>query len=124
MKQVIPIRSAEKATIFRRSFSSVPMTYRFDAAAVDGEAVQGEVEVRGSSWIFRKPPTTQPLRTSNAVRAGYWDTFFEVSVRAHQDLEVSVPKRDTGSLRPIAWIGVAVIAIVAGASLVLILGMR
>lgn len=113
MTKTIEIKAGQKATIFSRNFSSMPSTYQFHARALDGGGLAGELEVQGSQWIFRKPPTRQPLQAQNMVDAGYWDTFFRVSVIAHRDLEISVPGPKFPFLRWLIWLG-ALFVIIAG----------
>jgi hypothetical protein len=111
MTKTIRLKAEEKATIFRRNFSSVPIAYRFQAVALDGRKLAGEVEVQGSNWIFPKPPSMQALQADNVVHAGFWDTFFRVSVIAHRDLEVSIPTRGYHVMRWPIWFGVLVLII-------------
>jgi hypothetical protein len=108
MAETIQLRPGEKALIFSRSLSSVPMTYHFQATALDGEHPDGKVEIQGSHWIFRKPVLTQPLQLHNIVHAGFLDTFFKVSVIAHGDVTVTLPR---GSLsgRWIVWLAALII---------------
>ena len=115
MAETMQLRSGEKAVIFSRSLSSVPMTYHFQATALDGGPPDGQVEIQGSHWIFRKPVLTQQLQPHNVVHAGFWDTFFKVSVIAHGDVTVTLAER--GSSR---WI-VYLVALVIVAALVVFL---
>lgn len=116
MAETVRLQSGEKALIFSRSLSSIPMTYYFQATALDGGPPDGKVEIQGSHWIFRKPALTQPLQLHNIVHAGFLDTFFRVSVIAHGDVTVTLPK---GSLsgRWIVWLA----ALVTVAALVVFL---
>ena len=113
MAETIRLRSGEKATIFTRSLSSVPMSYHFQATALDEGTLDGEVEIRGSRWIFRTPPSTQRLQIHNIVRAGFWDTFFSVSVIAHSDMEVTIPTRSPHGMRWIVWLAALVLLMAA-----------
>ena len=113
------VTSGRKATILSRRFSSLPMAYHFHAKGIDGISPDGEVEVRGSHWIFRKPPSIQPLQEDNVVRAGFWDTFFSVAVIAHADIEVTFPKRH---LRRSWWIVSGVVLLILAALAIFFLG--
>ena len=112
MPKIIRVRPGEKVTIFRRNFSSVPIDFHFHASALDGGQPDGEVEIQGSDWIFPKKPTTQPLQKHNVVHAGFWDTFFSVSVIAHGEVEISTPKRSSNLTRWIVWPVIIVMVIV------------
>ena len=114
MTETIRLRAGEKATLFTRSLSSVPMSYHFQARVLDEGALDGEIEIRGSRWIFRTPPSTQQLQAQNIVYAGFWDTFFSVSVIAHCDMELTIPARQhPHALRWIVWGAVLVLVIAA-----------
>jgi hypothetical protein len=113
MAKTIRLAAQTAATIYRRNWSSVPATIHFDAIAIDGGAPMGQVEVRGSHWIFPKPVTTHPLKTKNTVQAGFWDTFFAIHVTAHTGIEVTVPEQSF-SLRPWLIGAIALIALAAG----------
>ena len=110
MAETIQLQPGEKAVIFSRSLSSVPMTYHFQATALDGGPPDGTIEIQGSHWIFRKPILTQRLQSHNVVHAGFWDTFFRVSVVAHGDVKVTLLKGSLSS-RWIIWLVALVIVI-------------
>jgi hypothetical protein len=95
------------------------MAYHFQTSAIDGTSPDGEVEVQGSHWIFRKPPLTQPLQADNVVHAGFWDTFFSVAVIAHADIEVTFPKR---RLHLASWIVWAVVLVILAVLAIFFLG--
>ena len=96
MDKTIRLKAGESTQIINRNFSSIPMEYMFTATAVTGGDPFGEIEIRGSNWIFPKQPQTRPLQRQNSVKAGYWDTFFRVTVTADTDLELSLPQRALG----------------------------
>jgi hypothetical protein len=102
----------ERRKVFKRSFSSVPLDYVFEARALnEGEEPEGIVEVKGSAWIFPKTPERQPLQGKNTVHAGFWDTFFSVTVTATNAIEVSVPARRLSSMRWVIWLALAVVTV-------------
>lgn len=103
MARTITLRSGETALIYRRRFSSLVMDIRFQAIALNAEPAAGEVTIQGSTWIFPKPPVIQPLQEQNVVRAGFWDTFFKISVTAHTDLEITAPGKAVDLPRWIVW---------------------
>ena len=113
MTETIQLRAGEKATLFTRSLSSVPMSYHFQATACDEGTLDGEIEIRGSRWIFRTPPSTQRLQADNTVHAGFWDTFFSVSVIAHSDMELIIPANRSHVMRWIVWLAILVLVIAA-----------
>lgn len=91
MAKVITIDPGETVVIFRRNFSSVLMVFRFYAEAADGQLPNGKVKIQGSNWVFPKAPVIKPLQTDNIAQAGYWDTFFSVSVTAHKAVSITLP---------------------------------
>ncbi len=113
MAKTISLQSGEKATLFTRSLSSVPMSYHFQATARDVNTLDGDIEIRGSRWVFRTPPSTQRLQAHNVVHAGVWDTFFSVSVIARCDMDVTIPTRRSHSMRWIVWLAVLVLLMAA-----------
>ncbi len=115
MANIIRLQSGEKTTLFTRSFSSVPMSYHFQATALNESTLDGDIEIRGSRWVFRTSPSTQRLQTHNVVHAGVWDTFFSVSVIAHCDMDVTIPTRRPHSMRWIVWLAVLVMLMAAAA---------
>jgi hypothetical protein len=118
MAKTIQLKPGKTAKIFQRNLSSVPMDFHFHASALDGGKPQGEVEIRGSNWIFPKPPITQPLEANNAVHAGFWDTFFSVTVIAHGEIEITTPNRHTSINRWIIW--AVVVTVILAVAIVLV----
>ena len=68
MAKTIRLKAGESAKIFHRSLSSLPMDFQFQALALDGGKPDGEIEIRGSDWIFLKSPVRQPLQEHNVVQ--------------------------------------------------------
>jgi hypothetical protein len=113
MVKQLSLKAGETTVIYRRNFSSVPMQIHFEAIATHGHPPQGTVEIRGSQWIFPKPPVQQPLHAMNTVKAGFWDTFFAIAVTADTDLTIVLPGRQSQALSPWLWGFLAVICGVA-----------
>ncbi|MEO1208533.1 MAG: hypothetical protein AAFX78_03240 [Cyanobacteria bacterium J06638_20] len=111
MARSITLRQGETAQIYQRRFSSLVTDIRFQAIARNSEPPAGEVTIQGSTWIFPKPPVTQPLQEHNVFRAGYWDTFFSISVTAHTDLEITAPGKMVDLTRWIVWAIVFVVIV-------------
>lgn len=106
----IQIAAGCRTRIIQRRFSSLAMTYTFNAAPVaQDEDVAGMVEVKGSDWIFPKPVKQVPLKRSNTVEAGGWDTFFSVYVTPESDVYISLSSRSLGRG---LWLVGAVMAVV------------
>ncbi|MEM6433795.1 MAG: hypothetical protein AAF773_08085 [Cyanobacteria bacterium P01_D01_bin.115] len=118
MAKTIRLKAGESAKIFHRSLSSMPMDFRFQALALDGGQPDGEIEIRGSNWIFLKSPVRQPLQEHNIVHAGFWDTFFTVSVIAHGELEITTPKRRSELALWIVWLVILVMVVAMATFLV------
>lgn len=117
MKKTIRLKSGEKAKIYSRSFSSVPLEYEFQAQPLGVDRLDGDVEVVITQLFFRQAPVIMPLRESNVVKAGLWDTFVNIYVIARSDLEVTVPKRNLGSLR---WVmGLAALIVLAAVTILI-----
>ncbi len=110
--RVVEVAAGERRQILRRFSNSVAMAYRFRAEPVDdGGRVSGLVEVRGSNWIFPKPPTTQPLEEDNTVDKGAWDTFFSVVVIPDRDVRIAMEDRTMHSGRLLAGIVAAIVVL-------------
>ena len=114
----IQIAAGCKTRIIRRRFSSLAMTYTFDAFPTrQDNYLTGIVEIKGSDWIFPKPAKKIPLQSSNTVMAGVWDTFFSVYVIPEVDVVITMPSKSFGGL---LWvIGMVVIVVVVAFSLFL-----
>jgi hypothetical protein len=87
------------------------MVIHFDAVALEGGQPTGEVEIRGSQWVFPKPALIQPLQAQNTVHADFWDTFFSIRVTAHTNIEVTLPGQTFDLTRWLIWVVVVLIAI-------------
>ena len=116
----IQVPAGCKTRIIRRRFSSLMMTYIFDAApTIQDDDLMGTVEVRGADWIFPKSPQRMPLQSRNTVTAGIWDTFFSVYVIPDVDVVISLPSR---AVKGLPWIiGLVAIAIVVIVAIALFL---
>ncbi|WP_223787257.1 hypothetical protein [Marinicella meishanensis] len=117
-KQTIKIPAGEQAQIFSRSFSSVPMTYVFQAESVIGGEPQGQVETRIRRSIGQGATKTKDLQRHNEVKASFWDTFVEIHVVANEDVLVSLPKRRFKALR---WPVMLALLVVLAASAVIMI---
>lgn len=114
------IADGYKMRIIQRQFSSLAVTYTFDAVPMiqDGY-LAGIVEIKGSHWIFPKPIQRVALQPSNTVTAGVWDTFFSVYVIPEVDVVISLPSKSIGGW---LWrIGLSVVGIVVVVAIALIL---
>lgn len=104
----------ERINVVRRAFSSVPMDYRFNArAAVPGAQLAGTVEVRKSRWILLGTRTTLPLQASNAVSAGFWNTFVSVDVVPDVDAFITFERRRVRNLRVLLFVVLLIFALAA-----------
>lgn len=117
-KQTIKIPAGEQALIFSRSFSSVPMTYTFQAESVMGGEPQGQVETRIRRSLGKGASETKDLQRHNEVKAGFWDTFVEIHVVANEDVLVTMPKRRLKALR---WPVLLALVVVLAASAVIMI---
>lgn len=64
-------------TLVATSFAQIPMSW---AVRFDGE-VEGEYELKKSSWIFPGTPVVGALTAHMTFERGLWNTFFRVRVR-------------------------------------------
>lgn len=62
----------------------------------------------------------QRLRSDNVVYAGFWDTFFSVSVIAYDELEVILPGRSWPVNRWVIWSAVLCVVVIILISLMII----
>jgi len=113
-QETILIEAGEKVEIFSRSFSSVPMTYKFSAKAIGSKPLSGVLEIDSKSMIFSNLEKIMDLQESNVVKASLWDTFMTVYVIASCDMEVKVSKRPATSLKRTLGLVTVVIAVAIG----------
>ena len=108
----------QKTKVFSTFSNSLDMTYRFRVEPnTPGERVAGTVEIRGSNWLFPKPPRSQPLKADCEVHKGVWDTLFSVHVEPTVDVTVT---RTVTSLGHLARLIIVASLVVAVALLVII----
>ncbi len=101
MIKSIRINAGERIKIFSSRFGSVPVEYEFQARTTGSDRLTGEVEVSAFTLFFRKPLLKFPLREKNLIKAGMWDTFVYIYVKANTDMEVTIPRRN---LRAARWV--------------------
>jgi len=111
------VKAGASARIVRKRLNSVPGVISFEAVPDAGATEPaGTVEIRGSRWIFPKPPVIVPLARHNRVGKGFWDTFFTVEVCPDDDVTVRVG--GTG-VPAILWVAAGFVVAAAAAVLVL-----
>ena len=102
----------QRLKVIRRSFSSVPMDYRFSARAkAPGDRLAGVVEIRKSRWIIPGPSTAHPLQATNVVSAGFWNTFVSVDVIPNVDAVITIEGRGVRNLRPLLLVALLIVAL-------------
>jgi hypothetical protein len=87
MPRTLTIPPGVRTRVFRRRFSSLPQTIRFDA-----DPPGGVVERIGSRWILGRTSATTPLQAHNECRKGYWDTFFEIYVTPDRPVRLTIDR--------------------------------
>lgn len=113
MKQVI-VRAGERTRLFGSFSNSVPATYRFSAEPlVEGEGVSGRVEVKGSTWLFPKPASTQELQAENSVTKGAWDTLYSVYVTPGSDVRITLTSAPVSQLWLIITLAITALAVIS-----------
>ncbi|MCB1581545.1 MAG: hypothetical protein R3E90_00410 [Marinicella sp.] len=113
MKEGTKIKKAERVRVFRRSFSSVPMTYQLTVKPVGTDDVSGTVEVEITQILFRKKNLINPLQINNVIKATLWDTFMDVYIRPDSDVIIEKPQRSISAKPLIVGLIVTVIALVS-----------
>ncbi len=89
--KIIEIKAGERRRIIRSFSNSMQKTYHFRAEPLGaGEELSGIVEVRGSRWLFPKPPFRQKLEEENSVDKGMWDSLFSVFVIPDCDVKITM----------------------------------
>lgn len=111
----ILIRAKQRQRILHMVSDSIPQTVQFAASSVAGGEVSGVVEIQGSLWLFRKPPSHRPLLPENLVRKGFWDAIFSIHVTPDQDIRVTLRSRHF-TARMLAWVLLGVVVVAAAAS--------
>lgn len=84
------VPAGERTRVVHRRSGSIPREYVIVTEQAGGGVPTGSVEVRGSRWLFRRPPTVVPLQPEVRVVKGFWDTLFSVHVVPDQDVTVTV----------------------------------
>lgn len=83
----VTARAGERTEIVRRFGGSIPTDFTIVVTPASGP-VEGDLEVRGSRWIWWKDPERRPLVPSQTVTKGFWDTRFSVVVIPRHDARV------------------------------------
>jgi len=108
----IHIPKGERKRILWKVSNSLQQSFAFTAEPANREdALAGTIEVSGSSWIFTKPSTFQPLEAENMVSKGMWDTFFSVYVEPECDVEVTFQQPTVDNFGWLAVIGTVVVVV-------------
>ena len=110
-KEKTMINAKERTQIFKRSFSSVPMTYEFTAELAGTGEVSGMVEVEITQTLFRKKHLKIPLKRNNVIKATFWDTFMDVYVTADQDVSIEKPQKSMSATPLIVGLILMVLAL-------------
>ena len=108
----IHIPKGERKRILWKVSNSLQQSFAFTAEPANrGDTLAGTIEVSGSSWIFTKPSTYQPLEAENTVSKGMWDTFFSVYVEPECDVEVTFQQPQVDNFGWLAVIGTVVVVV-------------
>lgn len=106
------VSKGQKTRVLFTFSNSLDMTYRFRVEPnTPGERVAGTVEIRGSNWLFPKPPRTQRLEADCEVHKGVWDTLFSVYVEPTVDVTVTRTGTSLGHLTRLVIVASLVIAV-------------
>lgn len=113
MAKTIKIKTGERVKVINRSFSSVSMTYKFQAQPMDSNKLDGEIELAVRHLFFAQPVKYYPLEETNEIKAGLWDTFVNVYITANSDLEITGLKKHLG-VSKCFWVLIVLIITVSG----------
>lgn len=106
----IHIPKGERKRIIWKVSNSMSQSYAFTVEPANAsDNLGGTIEVSGSSWIFTRPSTFQPLEPENTVSKGMWDTFFSVYVEPDCDIELTFQQPRVDNFGWLAVAGTAVI---------------
>jgi len=108
MPRTLAISAGARTRLFRRRFSSLPQTIKFDA-----DESGGVVERVGSRWIMGRTRSTSPLQLHNEVHKGYWDTFFDIYVTPDRPVRVTIDRPRLARRLLITSLALVVVAIAA-----------
>ena len=120
MKTVI-IKANQRKKIISKFSNSIATSYSFSAENPNTQQFSGQIEIKGSNWIFPKPSVYQPLKADNLVSKGMWDTFFNVYVTPDRDIQITM-KPSTINRLPLYLAAIAVI--VATAASIMVIGLK
>lgn len=117
--KIISVKSGQRKRIIRQFSNSLQSTYNFSAEPVaPGKNVSGIIEIRGSNWVFPKPPVRLDLKRDNKVKKGMWDTFYSVYVLPETDVKITLK----ASKYKWGWIYLIIVLIILALASSLILG--
>ncbi len=91
-QETIFVEAGEKIELFKRRFSSVPMTYQFMAKSTCAKPLAGLVEIHSQQMLFSGAENIMNLKQTNEVKASLWDTFMTIYVIAGCDMEITLSK--------------------------------
>jgi hypothetical protein len=95
------VPAGQRTRVFRRFSSSLIQSITIDAEPAQGHGiVSGTLEVRGSRWLFTKPPETYDQLHTQTVAKGYWDTRYEIYVTPRTDMRISGHRPRLGRPQP------------------------
>lgn len=116
--KTIAIKANQRKKIISKFSNSMTTSYSFSADSPQNQKISGQVEIKGSNWIFSKPATFQPLEADNLVSKGMWDTFYKVYVTPEHDVQITL--KASALNRPLLYFAacLAVVAIATGLMLV------
>ncbi len=107
--RTIDIKAGDRMCIISQFSNSLSQTYKFSASPKDeGTALSGKVEVKGSNFLFPKPPIVQELQSENEVAKRMWDTIYTVYVTPDVDIRLTLQSGNSNAL----WVYLIIILII------------
>jgi hypothetical protein len=86
--KLITCPAGQWTAIFDHAFVQMPNAWTVYFSG--GEPLEGEVAVKKSSWIFRKPAQVVPLQAVMHFERGWFNTFFSVRVRPVREVRAEI----------------------------------
>lgn len=119
--KTIAIKANERKKIISKFSNGIATSYSFSADNLQDQQISGQVEIKGSNWIFPKPAIFQPLKANNLVSKGMWDTFYNVYVTPEHDIQITLKASSIN--QPLLYF-TAIVAVVAVAASLMFMGLK
>ncbi len=121
MRELV-VAKGERQRVLHMLFDSIPQKVGFTAEPVaEGGSLSGTVEVQGSRWLFRKPPSPHALAAENVFDKSMWDSRYAIYVTPDEDVRIRFETRHVRAKLLFLALGGVVVAAVAAVAVMAIL---